>query len=152
MSGTKCSTRSGTALGPCRAHATVSVIATATNTVSATIPLGGAAIGIAVTPDGSKVYVANEGSNNNNVSNDVSVIDTATNTVVATINVGSLPIAFGNFIQPPKPFAGAPGSPNCTGGSIAALAQKYGSLAAAAQALGETVPALRRSVTTFCSS
>ena len=37
---------------------TVSVIATATNTVTATIPVGDPA-GMAVTPDGSKVYVTN---------------------------------------------------------------------------------------------
>src|SRR6266849_4178391 len=55
---------------------TVSVIDTATNTVSATIPIG-ASLGVAVTPDGSKVYVANLASNT------VSVIDTATNTIIA---------------------------------------------------------------------
>ena len=42
-----------------RHSSTVSVIATATNTVIATIPVGVAPIGVAVTPDGSKVYVAN---------------------------------------------------------------------------------------------
>ncbi len=62
---------------------TVSVIDTATNTVTATIPVGIDPYGVAVTPDGSKVYVANVGSNT------VSVIDTATNTVTATIPVGS---------------------------------------------------------------
>jgi YVTN family beta-propeller protein len=37
---------------------TVSVIATATNTVVATIPVGGSEpSGVAVTPDGSKVYI-----------------------------------------------------------------------------------------------
>ena len=38
---------------------TVSVIDTATNTVTATIPVGAGPLGVAVTPDGSKVYVAN---------------------------------------------------------------------------------------------
>jgi DNA-binding beta-propeller fold protein YncE len=38
------------------------VIDTATNAVTATIPVGEFAQGVAVTPDGSKVYVAN-GSN-----------------------------------------------------------------------------------------
>jgi YVTN family beta-propeller protein len=38
---------------------TVSVIATGTNTVTATIPVGGFPFRVAVTPDGSKVYVAN---------------------------------------------------------------------------------------------
>ena len=61
---------------------TVSVIDTATNTVIATIPVGNLPIGVAVTPDGSKVYVTNA------ISNTVSVIATATNTVIATIPVG----------------------------------------------------------------
>jgi YVTN family beta-propeller protein len=38
---------------------TVSVIATASNTVTATIPVGAGPAGLAVTPDGSTVYVAN---------------------------------------------------------------------------------------------
>ena len=38
---------------------TVSVINTATNTVSATITVGADPIGVSVSPDGSKVYVAN---------------------------------------------------------------------------------------------
>ena len=37
---------------------TVSVIDTATNTVTATVPVGSYPIGVAVTPDGTKVYVA----------------------------------------------------------------------------------------------
>jgi YVTN family beta-propeller protein len=40
--------------------ATVSVIDAATNTVSATIPVGLNPLGVAVTPDRSKVYVAND--------------------------------------------------------------------------------------------
>jgi YVTN family beta-propeller protein len=62
------------------ASTTVSVIATASNTVTATIPVGVQPFGVAVTPDGSKVYVANIGSGS------VSVIATASNTVTATIN------------------------------------------------------------------
>jgi YVTN family beta-propeller protein len=64
---------------------TVSVIAAATNTLSATIPVGSYPDGIAVSPDGSEVYVANA------MANSVSVIDTATSTVTATIPVGSSP-------------------------------------------------------------
>ena len=41
---------------------------------------------IAVSPDGTRVYVANQGSDT------VSVINTATNTVVATISAGSQPV------------------------------------------------------------
>ena len=58
---------------------TVSVIDTATDTISATIPVGLTPEGVAVSPDGRKVYVANVGVST------VSVIDTATNTVSATI-------------------------------------------------------------------
>src|SRR3984893_491469 len=63
----------------------VSVIDTATNTVTATIPVGSQPQGVAVAPHRSKAYVANANSNN------VSVIDTATNTVTATIPVGTFP-------------------------------------------------------------
>jgi YVTN family beta-propeller protein len=89
----------------------VSVIDTATNTVIATIPVGKSPIGVGVTPDGSKVYVANFQSNT------VSVIDTVTNTVIATIRVGVQPAANGVFIQrqsAPR-FAGTPGKANCYG-------------------------------------
>jgi YVTN family beta-propeller protein len=50
------------------------------NIVTATVEVGLG--GVAVTPDGKFVYVANGGSNN------VSVIDTAINTVTATVAVG----------------------------------------------------------------
>src|SRR5258706_4375019 len=64
---------------------TVTVIDTATNTISATIPVGVTPFGVAVSPNGSKVYVTNA------FSNTVSVIDTATNTVIATVPVGITP-------------------------------------------------------------
>ncbi|MDW5549607.1 PKD domain-containing protein [Methanosarcina sp.] len=63
----------------------ISVIDTATNTLKATVPVGSLPAGVAVSPDGTKVYVANRGSNT------VSVIDAATNTVTATMDVGSGP-------------------------------------------------------------
>jgi YVTN family beta-propeller protein len=79
----------------------VSVIDTTTSPpkVTATITVGSYPVGVAVSPDGSTVYVANEGDNS------VSVIDTTTNppTVTATIGVGNQPIAFGLFIGPPPP-------------------------------------------------
>jgi YVTN family beta-propeller protein len=103
----------------------VSVIDTATNAVvGLPILVGSGASGIAVTPDGSKVYVANRGDNT------VSVIDTATNTVVAVLPVGEGPIAFGVFSQPR--FAGTPGNASCYGQSISALAQTFRGLHAAA--------------------
>jgi YVTN family beta-propeller protein len=66
---------------------TVSVIATSTNTaVGAPITVGHQPTGVAVTPDGSKVYVANLSDNT------VSVISTATNQVTATVPVGTSPV------------------------------------------------------------
>ena len=60
------------------------MIDTVTNAVSATIPIGDPPLGgVAVTPDGSKVYVTQVTT--------VSVIDTVTNTVIATIPVGLIP-------------------------------------------------------------
>ena len=90
---------------------TVSVVSTATNTVTATIPAGAAPYGVGVTPDGSKVYVTNNGSNT------VSVISIATNMVITTVSVGSQPIAFGQFIVPgPNPFFPvAIGTPTASG-------------------------------------
>jgi YVTN family beta-propeller protein len=69
--------------------------------VVATVAVGSYPVGVSVSPDGSRVYVANGGSNN------VSVINTSTNTVVATVAVGSYPFSFGNFITA--------GSGVCTG-------------------------------------
>jgi YVTN family beta-propeller protein len=61
---------------------TVSVIDTATNKVTATIPVGSGPAGVAGYHAGNRVYVANRGSGT------VSVINTANNTVIATIPVG----------------------------------------------------------------
>ena len=75
---------------------TVSVVDTASNTVLATIPVGPipfAPIGIAITPDGTRVYVTNAGDPFDRANGTVAVIDTATDTVVATISVGILPEA-----------------------------------------------------------
>jgi YVTN family beta-propeller protein len=63
----------------------VSVIDTATNTVTKTIAVGLHPYGVAVNHTSTRVYVTNEGSNT------VSVIDTATNTVTATVSVGVTP-------------------------------------------------------------
>jgi YVTN family beta-propeller protein len=77
----------------------VSVIDTATQTVVATVPVGAAPRGVAVTPDGAFAYVANFGSGS------VSVIDTAARTLVATVPmpVGSYP--WGVAITPNGAFA-----------------------------------------------
>jgi len=55
----------------------VSVIDRATNTVIATIPVDFGPIGVAITNDGTRAYVASRAS--------ISVIDTSTNAVVTTI-------------------------------------------------------------------
>jgi YVTN family beta-propeller protein len=68
------------------------VINTAT-TVPTPVTVGPAPTGVAVTPDGKHVYVANQSSNY------VSVIDTATN-MVATIQVGNHP-DFVGIVPPP---------------------------------------------------
>ncbi|HII91403.1 MAG TPA: PKD domain-containing protein [Methanosarcina sp.] len=64
---------------------TVSVIDTANNKVTATVPVGSDPSNVAITPDGKKVYVTNLDSD------DVSVIDTATNKVIATVPVETWP-------------------------------------------------------------
>src|SRR6516162_4981949 len=65
----------------------VTVIDTTTNKVVTTIDVGLAPSGVAVAPNGSKVYVANE-----TVKGTVSVIDAAANAVSATVAVGSNPV------------------------------------------------------------
>src|ERR1700730_5117395 len=64
----------------------VSVIDTATNTVTATITVGSVPVGVAISPDGTRVYVTN--SQPASATGTASVIDTASNTAIATIPVG----------------------------------------------------------------
>jgi YVTN family beta-propeller protein len=64
---------------------TVSVINTATNKVTATIPVGSFPLGVTVTPDGGNVYVTNSNSAS------VSVIDPVSSTVIDTVPVGTQP-------------------------------------------------------------
>ncbi len=64
---------------------TVSVINTGNNTVTATVPVGKSPYGVAVSPDGTKVYVTNA---NYGYRGTVSVIDTATNKITATVDLG----------------------------------------------------------------
>ncbi|WP_455565210.1 YncE family protein [Methanosarcina barkeri] len=64
----------------------VAVIDTATNNVTARVPLGdGWPVGVAVSPAGTKVYVVDSPMDVSNVY----VIDTATNMVSAKVNIGS---------------------------------------------------------------
>jgi YVTN family beta-propeller protein len=67
-------------------HNTVTVIDTLTNTVIDTITVGQSPSGIAITPDGTRAYVASR-------NRTISVIDTSTNTVIATIAANGDPLA-----------------------------------------------------------
>jgi YVTN family beta-propeller protein len=107
----------------------------------------GASAGISVTPDNSRVYVANFDAN------EMFVVDAATMAITATIPVGSEPLAFGNFIQPSPTFAGTPGKANCHGQSVSALAQQYGGLNNAAAALSyRSVSALQDAIEDYCEA
>ncbi len=64
----------------------VVVIDTLTLGIVTTIPVGSSPNGLAVAPNGTRVYVANRNGDS------VSVIDTSSNTVVATVSVGSFPV------------------------------------------------------------
>ncbi|MBN8821326.1 MULTISPECIES: beta-propeller fold lactonase family protein [unclassified Spirosoma] len=55
------------------------------NTILTSIEIGHDPFGVAISPDGSRVYVTNSQSNN------VSVINTTNNTVIATVQVGASP-------------------------------------------------------------
>jgi gliding motility-associated-like protein len=87
------------------APGSVSVVNTATNKVTTTIPMGGTTypLGVSVTPDGKQVYVTN------NIPNTVTIINTATNAISGSVGVGLQPNSFGNFMAP---------GPTCTGSTI----------------------------------
>ena len=68
-------------------------------TVTATVTVGGAPVGVAITPNGEYAYVTNNGIH----SDTVSVINTTTNTVTATVTVGSYP--WGVAITPNGEYA-----------------------------------------------
>jgi YVTN family beta-propeller protein len=79
---------------------TVSVIDTATNTVAGTIPVGSYPSGVAVTPDGRKLYVITPLTPQ---ASTLSVIDTATK-VVSTIPINVQPTGlFGGAVPPELP-------------------------------------------------
>ena len=63
---------------------TVSIINTATNVIIGSVVVGRNPWGICISPDGTKLYVTNNGSS---TINNVSVINTATNNVIATISL-----------------------------------------------------------------
>ncbi|MGI5127057.1 protein kinase domain-containing protein [Pseudonocardia sp. CA-107938] len=72
----------------------ISVLDTASNTVAATIPTsaaGSAPRGMAITPDGRRLVVANSKGSTDATEDTVSIVDTSTASVVATIPMGTLP-------------------------------------------------------------
>src|SRR5260370_1116421 len=78
----------------------VSVMGTGTNMMSSTLGVAAFPFGVAVTPDGSKVYLTHIGANI------VSVIDTTTNTVIGSpIHVGFLPYGLAATPDGSKVFA-----------------------------------------------
>jgi YVTN family beta-propeller protein len=76
----------------------VSVIDTASEVQTTTIPVGDGPEGLDVTPDGSRLYV------NNVLSDTISIVDTVTNGVIATVPVlGEGPMSYGDFITTGSP-------------------------------------------------
>jgi YVTN family beta-propeller protein len=65
---------------------TVSVINTATNTVTAALDVGRGSKGLVITPDGTKVYLV-DSVLDNLYNTSISVIDAVTNTVSSTVDV-----------------------------------------------------------------
>jgi YVTN family beta-propeller protein len=66
---------------------TISVIDIIANTLIAPVQVGSRPIDLAITPNGTQVFVVNY------FSDTVSVIDTLTNQVITTLNVGNAPLA-----------------------------------------------------------
>jgi len=90
------------------APGSVTVINTADNSTIATIPTGGLTypLGLSLTADDSKLYVANDYIAGNEGT--VTVINTATNTVTTAIPLGVNPISVGNFISRGTQCTGSP--------------------------------------------
>ena len=87
----------------------------ATNNITYILDVGSSPVGIAVSPDGTKVYVANYDDNT------TSVINTSTNSVIATVPVGTGPnkIAIGNVNPlPAKPESVVDFTSNVTEGYV----------------------------------
>jgi YVTN family beta-propeller protein len=116
---------SGPNVGACEV-----VIDTTTNTVSGTLPglaSGETSYGMAITPDGKRLYLANgvsvDDNNNYNGSNTVGVIDIASSTQIATISVTPEPFDIAISPDGTKAYvAGAdPNYPNGTYGVLSVI-------------------------------
>ena len=86
---------------------TVSVINTATNAITATIPVGPRPQLVAVTPDHATAYVTDFGGTT------VSVINTLTDTVTATIPVGPSPLGVAFTPDGSTAYVANNGAPRC---------------------------------------
>ena len=73
--------------------------------------VGTAPIGVAISPDGTKVYVTNTGTDSNHGST-VSVIDTSNNTVTDTVDVGERPYGVGFNLAGTKAYVANQDSDN----------------------------------------
>jgi YVTN family beta-propeller protein len=103
-----------TSTGPFSSGA-VSVIDAGTNTVIAAIPVGVTPTGLALTPDGRRLYVANANSRS------VSVIDTASLRVIATIATQSAPEALAADPSGTRVFVTRPRSDDRVEGTVAVI-------------------------------
>ena len=107
--------------------------------------------------DGTELDVTHS-SNTSYQTNDATVATVSTDGVVTAAGVGTtgIIIKYGGRVFPvpvsvTQTFAGTPGSPNCHGESVSALAKQYGGLAAAAKALGyPSVDALQDAIRAYC--
>ncbi|MGK0170312.1 MAG: YVTN family beta-propeller protein [Gammaproteobacteria bacterium] len=96
----------------------VSVIDTATNSLTQTISLPGPALaqGAAITPDGATLYVALRGVSG------VLAINTANNAIIGIVPVGGEPTGFGDFVGPSEvPVTAAISTPVTPRAVVAAL-------------------------------
>jgi hypothetical protein len=107
--------------------------------------------------DGTAFEIANS-SKTTYQTNDARVATVSTNGVVNAVGAGTtgILVKYGDrLVTVPVSvhaiFAGTPGSPDCQGKSVSALAQHYGGLAAAAKALGySSVQALHDAIAAYC--
>jgi YVTN family beta-propeller protein len=88
------------------------VVNTRFNTLFTTIPVGLFPFGVAVTPDGSRVYVTNQDANT------VSVIDPGRDIVTGTIGVGSGPVGVDVTPDGKKVYVGNGNSNGTSGVSV----------------------------------
>jgi DNA-binding beta-propeller fold protein YncE len=110
---------------------------------------------VAVDPSGSFAYVANAGrlSQPGNISG--FTIDSTTGALTpipgSPFPTGATPVSVAVATVSLPLFAGTPGTPNCHGDSLSALAREFGGLEAAASALGfARVQALHEAIRAFC--